>query len=70
MDYITVEYSASGNQFHIDTLEHTVKTNRYNAIHRNSNDYQILAIIEDEADQGFFKAQDFIKNFKKKMLRR
>lgn len=54
----TVEYSASQNCFHVDTLEKVILMNRANCRSRNSVDYQIIALC-DSYEQAMENCRKF-----------
>jgi hypothetical protein len=58
---ISVEFSASQNCFHIDELKYVLTMNQQNAMRRNSNDYQIIALVETDEE-----ADEFVEEFRKR----
>lgn len=58
---VTVEYSSTQKCFHVDDLEKVLSLNMTNALHRQTNDYQIIGIFQD--DQA---ADKFIAEFKRR----
>ena len=61
MKYTAVEYSRSQDAFHVDSLDHILEMNQRNAINMEGNDYQILALFEDDDEADEF-AQEFRKH--------
>lgn len=41
-----VEYSATQDCFHVDALDHVLHLNQQNALHKKSNDYEIICICD------------------------
>ena len=58
----TVEYSASQNCFHVDTLENVILMNIANCASKNSVDYQIIALCD-----SYEQAMESCRKFKKLM---
>ncbi len=59
MHYVTVEYSANGNNFHVSSVGDILKMNRYNALRKQTNDYQLIALCETVE-----QANEFVAHFK------
>ncbi len=57
----TLEYSASQNCFHIDTLSRVLEMNIMNCLSRNSVDYQILGLYD-----SYEKAEADLREFRRK----
>lgn len=59
----TIEYSASQNCFHVDTLDKVLMMNRTNCRSKNSVDYQIIDLC-NSYEQAMEKCQKFKKAYK------